>query len=214
MSIFKHVTFDGWDPTDELGAVLEEYTIGIPDPVTAFVEVPGRTAPLDYTDAYGVTYGMRTLEFVYGIKGPQNEREPKIDIFLAQLSAKRKKIACEWIQGLFSGRVVRMETEHQQSWHSTVTIEVAADPYRYDENETTVTTTATVAGETVTLSNGQMPAVPQFVTEDTVTITWDGGTYQGGGTFQIPALVLQQGDTDITITGSGAVTITYQQGRI
>ena len=75
--------------------------------------------------------------------------------------------------------------------------------------------TKTVSGSgTVTLSNGNMPVVPTITSTASMTLAWDTYSVQisAGEDILVPDLVLEDGDTEIALTGNGTITFTYQEG--
>ena len=69
--------------------------------------------------------------------------------------------------------------------------------------------------ETVTLTNGAMPVVPEITTTAQVTLAWGTNSVTlSAGTYRVAGLELEEGETELTITGSANVTIKYRQGRL
>ena len=97
----------------------------------------------------------------------------------------------------------------------TLQVEITSDPYKL---KTTATTVTSAAG-TVTLSNSSMPVVPTITATADMGLEWtvNGATYTASvssGTSTVPQLVLYEGNTVVTVTGSGSVTFTYTEGSL
>ena len=67
----------------------------------------------------------------------------------------------------------------------------------------------------ITLVNSRKRVVPSITTTDSMTITFGGtSTIVNAGTFTIPTLELVEGNNTVTVTGTGNITFTYQEGGL
>lgn len=67
----------------------------------------------------------------------------------------------------------------------------------------------------VTLTNGRKSVVPTIICTGEVTITLDGSEYElNEGTHKVLDIQLLEGETAMTLTGSGSVCFVYQEGDL
>lgn len=216
MAVLKGIKFDNYHSYTDLGLILSSKTIGAAEPKKELIEVPGADAPIDFTEFFGdVKYNNRTHSFTFKILPPASEFSGKYSDVLNKLHGRRMKIIDDddpdfW----YSGRVSVGDLEKEKNI-ATITVECECDPYKYRMNKTTKT--VQVSGtQTVQLDNLRQHVVPLFNSTASITVEFEGSRYTVSttGDFTIPELVLKEGTNEIKITGTAAVTITYQEGGL
>ena len=96
----------------------------------------------------------------------------------------------------------------------SIQIDCDCEPYKYKMQETTVTQ-AVSGSATITLSNMRKRTVPTITTDATMTFAFGGRSIQhNAGTFIIPTFELIEGNNTVTVTGTGNVSFTYQEGGL
>jgi hypothetical protein len=94
------------------------------------------------------------------------------------------------------------------------TITATCDPYKYKLSPTVKE--FDVSGSlSVTLPNDRMPTVPMVTTDAEITIQFGESTIVfPAGTRKAPALLLLEGENQLTLTGSGHIKFEYQEGAL
>ena len=94
-----------------------------------------------------------------------------------------------------------------------VMVTIDAEPYKYKSSETTKTQSG---NGSVVLANGRMPVVPTISCTAETTLAWSGYsvTISAGNNQVVPQLVLEEGNTTVTVTTSGSVTFKYREGSL
>ena len=114
----------------------------------------------------------------------------------------------------YVGRISVGNWEYYKGAGRVVTT-IDAEPYKYKSTETVKSSAITTSG-TVVLANGRMPVVPYVSTNAAVTLAW--GSYSvsisAGDNQLIPQLVLEEGNTTITVTGTATVGFRYREGSL
>lgn len=212
----KGVKFGNFHSYYEWGLVLSEKEIQAPKPKLIELEIEGSDGVLDYTEFFGgVKYENRKLTFSFS--------KPNIvsDGFLALFSLVQEKIHGKKMQVIldddpthfYYGRVT-VDEWNANKRVGEIVIEVDADPYKQEIEETRVV--QTVSGNAnIVLSNTKMPASPTITTNAEFLI--DFGSYNDiypAGTFTIPELELGEGDNDIYVEGTGTIAFSWRKGRL
>ncbi len=130
------VSFDGLHCQKDLGMLLAQKEIGLPETQTNYIEVPGRNGSIDFTEALSgkIAYRDRiiTLTFVT-CKNVSKEEWP---VFLSNVlnsihGRKMKIIFDDDPDNYYYGRCE--VSEFQTSWgKQTVVVECTCEPYKYD----------------------------------------------------------------------------------
>ena len=95
-----------------------------------------------------------------------------------------------------------------------ISIECTCEPWKYKELPTVVTQVVNDSASII-LVNSRKKVVPSITTTASMTITFGGtSTIVNAGTFTIPTLELVEGNNTVTVTGTGNITFTYQEGGL
>ena len=103
--------------------------------------------------------------------------------------------------------------ESDKNLHKLV-VKAKVSPYKYKLQPTSV---IVPSGDSVTktLFNGRKSVVPTITATDSVSIVFDGNTYNlNAGTHKLLNIVLKQGKNQIIVTSNSPVTFTYQEGDL
>ena len=203
------------------GWTLAALELTEPDPVTNIVDVPGRirgSLDLSRVNTGEPEYTTRTLNATLEIStGDRLEREVKIADLTNQIHGRQLEVIHpdrpnHYAVGLLT--VTRLYNDHA---HGAVEIFGTCEPWLYSATETVVPLQATTTERTVNLLNmGAMPVVPVLLVEGgSVRLTYNGATREmAAGTYKWPHLFLTPGEHPVRYTGTGKITITYQEAVI
>ena len=209
------VTFGSKHSYTDYGLILQSKTIGEATVKTKKVDIEGGHGSLDYTAFFGepkynnrpLTFTfiskMRPLEFVSSYSELQNALHgQKVDIILDEDPNYHY--------------VGRLSVGDYSTSNKTPTFTISADcePFKL-KNAITVVTQEVSGSATITLSNMRKKVVPTIKTDAEMTIVFGGrSTTASAGTFTIPTLELSEGDNTVTVSGTGNITFTYQEGGL
>ncbi len=213
------VTFGASHSFRDWGLVLTEKSIGLPEPWTSYVSVPGRNGDLDLTAALTdeVSYGNRSLTFTFQTT--------------QQISGMGWSELLSTVAAALHGQRLAVILDEDPTWMylarcsldsvatsrrlSTLVIGCNAEPLKLGvAGDGVRTLSAAVEGSlTLSLENPGPPTGVTVTTDAAMTLTCDGEAYTlAVGENVLYDLRLQTGTTEITLTGTGGVTIAYRWG--
>lgn len=216
----RKITIGTYDTALDGLWTLTGWSFSAPVMESYFVDVPGRKAgPLDLSTALTdgePTYGSRTFKATLeSSEGTYLERAERIDTMINWLDGWRLQIVLPDDPDHYIIGRVSVEKEYNDMAHCAVTVTAICEPWRYNQLERVLSFDAPDA-RTVTIRNtGRMTVVPLLVVsgEDAaVSLAFGGASWTlGAGTYQLPDLVLRQGDAQLTYSGTGSFTLTYRE---
>lgn len=211
----KGVKFDNLHTYNDFSLILSSKKIGVPQPKTELLEVPGADEPIDFTEFFGdVKFDNRKLEFEFTTLVPQTKFMTLFSRIQNALNGKRMKIVLDEDPDFYySGRVSVKEWLADKSI-GKITIECDCDPYKLKKDKTIVSNIVSVE-KTVILSNLRKHVVPIFMSSAEIRIEFKGNSYSmSAGEARFPAIVLKEGETELKLKGNSTVTIEYQEGGL
>lgn len=210
----KGIKFDDIHSFNDLNLVLSNVTIPPASPKTNFVDIPGGDGSADLTEALGeVKYKDRECTFTFTVF-PYEDFEVKKRQVSNLLNGKLCRITVEKDPGYYwLGRCSVNEYASTKNLHKIV-VKATVAPYKL---KTVVTNVVVPAGTNVTetLSNGRKTVVPTITCTAETTIVFNGNTVSlNAGTHKNLTITLVEGDNPVTVTSTGTVTFTYQEGDL
>ena len=201
---------------------LSELALTAPEQQTNYVQVPGRSGALDLSTAAtdGIpVYNDRTLTATLETsEGNREERESAINEMVNLLDGFRWKIVLPDSPDRYLDGRISVGRNYSDLAHASVTITAVCYPYFLKMAETEVTASLTSANTALTLSCDRRPVVPAITTTAETVLTWGADSYTvSAGTRQLPGIRLTQGTHTLkarTTSGTGEITITYQEGSL
>lgn len=217
------VTIDGYHTHEHWGLWLVEHTLSLPELQTNTVNVPGRDGLLDLSTALdGVThYNNRTLTLTLGTFRALSQQSwgNLLADFAGYVHGQRRKLVLDEDPGRYLlGRGTVSSFEWDALGKQQFVVAFDCDPWRYKSAETTVSASLTATDTAISLSCDRRPVVPVIATTAETVLTWGTSSYTvAAGSRQIPAIRLTQGTHTLkarTTSGTGSITITYQEGSL
>ena len=212
------IRFGNYHSFNDLRLILATKTIGTPSPKTETIDIPGGDGVLDLTEFFGETkYNNRTLTFEFSTMVPKSEFMTVFSAVQNALHGKRMAITLDedpdWY---YTGRISVSEWKAEKNI-GKLTIDCDCEPYK-KQTSPTVITRAIAGTETIILPNSRKRTVPEVVISSGTGLNiafglgnvWD----LGSGSYTLPELELVEGDNPVTVTGTGTITFTYQQGKL
>ena len=217
-TIFKGALVGDEHTLRDWGAIITNTdVIGMPEPQTILLDVPGRSGRLDLSEVLtgDVSYGNREIKMELAAE-VDTERwiEMCLHIFNKYHGRNVQVIFDEDPTFYYFGRVSVTDPRRQRRAGQMV-LTVDAEPFKYELAETNVTYSAGTASLSGTLANGRMMVSP------TVTVTAPCQLFHEGKVFtltagkqSVPGFVLHEGDNAVSLTGTRSATFTYRRGWI
>lgn len=212
------VTFGELHSYRDLNLILNSKEIGSPAVKTKKVEIEGADGVLDLTEFFGeAKFENVPLKFQFSTIVPRAQ-------FLSQFSAVKNALHGKKLRIAIDGDPLfyYIGTVHVSSFTSArgvgvVSVECDCEPYKYKTAKTVVS--AAVSGtQAIILTNGRKRTVPevQIESDGTLNITYGSGNIWdlGSGSYTLPELELTEGENTVSVTGTGTVTFTYQEGSL
>lgn len=201
---------------------LTGWELGEAEPITNYVDVPGRiSGPLDLSTALTdgePRFGSRPLSATFETsEGTRLERKARIDTMINWLTGWQVHITLpDDDTHYLVGRLTVKELYNDMA-HASVEVTATCEPWLYSAAETVVELTAATDEQTQTLTNnGRRTVVPLLEitgTDANVLLQFGIASWAlGAGTYKLPDIVLTQGEHLLTYSGSGSVKLTYREG--
>lgn len=202
----------------DLKLLLAPFAPSPAKPQTNFLKVPGRDGSVDLTEANGeVKYDSRDFTFTfYMIPNDDltfDERFSKVNDALNGLRCRMtldRDPEYYWL-----GRC-EVNKYTQDKNVGKIVVKATVEPYKLKQSATVVPVALSSSAETVFFENGRMPSVPVIeCTNDGAEIVFEGNTYTlKAGANKILDIRFKEGSNALTLSGSGTITFTYQEGAL
>ena len=205
------IWFDGVHSHTDLNMVLTSVDVPPAKAKTKFVDIPAGDGSIDLTEALGmVRFKNREAKFVFTLF-PWDDFEEKKRIVSNLLNGRRVKIIVDKDPDFYwLGRCSVNEYASDKNIRQ-ITVGATLEPYKFKHAVTTVT----VGAGTHRLHNSRKPVVPSITCQNAATIAFGGATYNlTAGEHTLANVCLVEGDNTITVTSTGTVTFTYQEGDL
>ena len=214
----KGITFGNYHSYNAFQLILSAKTIGTPSPKTETVEIPGGDGVLDLTEYFGEPkYGNRKLSFEFSSVVIPDDFMNLFSMVQDALHGKKMKIILDDDPGWqYTGRISVSEWKADRNIGKLV-VDCDCEPYKYQISPTVVS--RSISGtSTIYLENSRKRVVPEVkVTSSSgLTVTFGSGSVWtlASGSYLLPELELVEGDTPVTVSGTGSITFTYTQGKL
>ena len=202
-----------------MGWLREEIDFPTPQSQTNTVVVPGRNAPIRFTEALGrVSYQPRSFSITLSMLGSREKFNQRKDILANLYAGQLCQVILSEEPDLYAIGTLELEPVYDPlTGKGQMVLSCSdGDSYRYHTEETVVTITG---GGTAILNNDYMPVVPTSTTTAETALSWNVGsdTFRksvSAGMWTFPELELQEGQNSVSITGEGTTTFRYREGRL
>ena len=210
------VRFNNIHSFSDLRILLTEKEIGAPPLKRDVLDVPGGDGELDMTEFFGEPkYGNVTHKFTFvSIQKDLLTQYAKVK---NALHGKKMRIVLDADPDYYYLGRCEVSSFHDEHGVGTIVVTCDCEPYKYALNKTVVYQVVDGVVDVVLL-NGRKRAVPEVRIETDTSLNilyqavniWD----LGAGSYTLPDLELVQGDNVVTVTGTGNITFTWQEGDL
>ena len=217
-TIFKGALVGDEHTLRDWGAIITNTdVVGMPEPQTILLDVPGRSGRLDLSEVLtgDVSYGNREIKMELAAE-VDTERwiEMCLHIFNKYHGRNVQIIFDEDPTFYYYGRASVTDPRRQRRAGQMV-LTVDAEPFKYELAETNVTYSASTASLSGTLSNGRMMVSPEVTVTAPCQLFHEGKVFTlTAGKQSVPGFVLHEGDNAVSLTGTRSATFTYRRGWI
>ena len=214
----KGITFGNYHSYNDLKLILESKEIGSPGVKENKVDIPGADSSLDLTDFFGEPkYEDVTHKFSFSTIVPQTQFLSLFSTVKNALHGKKMRIILDDDPLFFyQGRIKVLPFTNEKNI-GKISIECDCEPYKYKLAKTVVST-AVSGTKVISLTNSRKRAVPEvtIATSGSINIVFQGVNVWdlGSGSYTLPELELVEGVNTVTVTGTGNITFTWQEGSM
>lgn len=214
----KGITFGNLHSYYDLDLILKSKEIGSPEVKVRLVDIEGADGSLDLTDFFGeAKFENVKHKFDFVTIVPHAQFLSLFSTVKNALHGKKMRIILDGDPLFYyMGRLaVSSFTNEKNVGH--ITVECDCEPFKYKLDKTVVSV-AVDGTESISLTNGRKRAVPEVTidTEGSIRIEYQGANIWdlGSGSYTLPELELVAGENLVTVTGTGTIKFTWQEGML
>ena len=203
---------DGTDLLEDYGYDIESITIRTaPAPKTKYIDITGRDGSLDYTEQDGyVRYKDGTMVIKVSKQTDMDEHYQQMAVLKRLCHGRKRKIILPYDPEYYL--IGRISLKESYDYWSSAELTITYEPYRYKIKPTVREKQISGSAELVCRNLG-MTVIPTINCSAAMTINFNGKTYSlTEGNNTIDDIVFTAGDNQLTFSGTGKVTVTYQEG--
>ena len=194
--------------------------ISPPRPKKTIIDIPGSNNRIDLTESLtgDITYENRTgsIEFIVMNEKPMTWYELYNDI-LNKIHGRRVGFSLEEEPDWYYEGRVEVNDWKSDPEYSRIVIDYDVDPFKYKKLATTDTFRVS-SSTTKTYTNLRMPTMPKFkAAASGMKVTYAGTQYdlpQNVETVIAGIIFAGNSSNQLTFTGNGNITVTYQEGKL
>lgn len=216
------VLFDNTHSFQDLNLILSAVEITPAIPKTTYVDIPGGDGSIDLTESNGeVKFSDRTITFTFTMN-------PADDLSESAWEAKKTEVS-NVLNGRAFGKIT-LDKDPDYYWRGRCSVDnfksnkrlrqiivtAKVRPYKYKQAETVTAFSLTTSGKAVVLTNSRRSVCPVITcTNNNTKIIFNGNTFTfNAGTHKNLDIRLTEGVNSLTVSGTGKVTFTYQEGDL
>ena len=207
------VKFGDYHSYNDFSLILSSKTIGTPTPKTETIDIPGGDGVLDLTEFFGeVKYTNRQLSFEFSTIVSKEEFMESFSRVQNAIHGQKMQIVLdddsEWF---YFGRITVSEWKADKNI-GKFTIDCDCEPYKTRLGDTEIFQMVEGTETKVILPNGRKTVVPLIEITGNVNLTYGENFWAlSAGIYELPALILQNGDNEIIVGGTGTAAFTYRE---
>ena len=212
----KGIKFGNYHSFQDLHLILSKKEIGSPAVKVKKIEVEGADSDLDLTEFFGEPK-YENVKHTFDFKTILTDSLSIFSKVKNALHGKKVRIILDDDPTFFWLGRLHVSSFVDEKGIGSLTIEADCEPYKFQLDKTVISRTVN-GTDTIVLTNSRKRAVPEVViaTEGSIRIVfqdtniWD----LGSGSFTLPELELTEGENLVTVSGTGTITFTWQEGDL
>lgn len=215
----KGTYFGGLHSNRDLGLIQQRVEVQPAPPKLNIIDIPGADGSKDLSAQPGgrVVYGDREITWTFALYPGAKWYDKQTEVSNA-LNGLACEITLDDDPGYYYVGRLSVSSYNSDRLLRQITVTAICRPYKLKQEETEVTVALSTAYKTIDLYNDRKPVVPTITVTTETTLMWDGIIYTvAAGTHKILDLELQEGENELdakTTSGTGSITITYQEGAL
>ena len=214
----KGITFGSLHSYEDLKLILNSKEIGSPEVKVRKIDIEGADSSLDLTDFFGEPkYENVTHKFQFSTIVPQAQFLSLFSTVKNALHGKKMRIILDGDPLFYYIGRIHVSSFTNEKNIGIISVECDCEPFKY-KLEKTVVSRAVSGTQTINLTNGRKRAVPEVRIEATssIRIEYQGSNIWdlGSGSYTLPELELVEGVNAVTVTGTGTIAFTWQEGDL
>lgn len=214
----KGITFGNLHSYNDLNLILNSKELGSPEVKVREIDIEGADSSLDLTDFFGeAKFENLTHKFNFSTIVPHKQFPSLFSTVKNALHGKKMRIILDDDPLFYYMGRIHVSGFANEKNIGIISVECDCEPFKY-KLEKTVVSRAVSGTQTITLTNGRKRAVPEVRIEATssIRIEYQGSNIWdlGSGSYTLPELELVEGANAVTVTGTGTITFTWQEGTL
>jgi hypothetical protein len=211
--------FGGVHSHRDLHLIQASVVVAPAKPKTNFIDIPGADGSKDFSEspAGRVVFGTREITWTFKLY-PGDDWATKYAQVSNAINGRACKITLDNDPNYYYLGRVSVEEHAVDGIMHTITVLATCQPFKLWQVETKVTDALTTTYKTLLLRNDRKPVVPTITLTAAATLLWNGNTFSlAAGTHKILDIMLVGGPNYLqakTTTGTGTITVTYQEGAL
>lgn len=212
------VQFGDYNSYDDFGLTLTGLTIGVPSVKTNYVNIPARDGQIDLSNVLTnqPVYDMRTIAYVFTWKSSADTFEDEARAIVTALHGKNMQVVHNNDVYYYDGKVTVSSPSLTDIEKASINVSLYCQPFALKRTETTQTISLTSSAREITVTNnGGMSVIPTFTATASAVVAFGSTSVSmDAGTHRYANIILPSGDSTLTVSGSGSLTITYREGTL
>ena len=219
--ISKGISFGELHSFWDLDLILASVEIPPASPKEDYIEIPGADGSLDMTEAHGeVKYADRTgVKFTFSMNpsGDLSEdawEEKKKEVG-NRLNGWRGKITLDKDPEYFWEGRCKLDALSSSKRLRQIVVGARLAPYKLKTDVTSISVALTGNPFVIALTNSRKAVCPTITCTGDATLTVNGSDFVlSPGTHKVLDIQLHEGETPVTVSGTGTITFEYQEGDL
>ncbi len=212
----RGVYFGDYHTVADWGLILSAKTINPPTPKIVNVKIDGRDGTLDLSRALtdDMKFNDREASFKFLVtEGSQSDRAYMIRTITNAIHGQRLNIIEPDFPELYLVGECSVSNVVNNKAYGSFDVKATCEPYRYSIDEINrVITASSDPVNAILTNNGRKTLTPTITVDGSVNLKFGSTSVAlGTGTYKLPSLILKNGTTIVTVSGSGTVTFSYRE---
>ena len=211
--------FGGIHSYRDLNLIQQKVVVAPATPKLNLIDIPGANGSKDLSEqpAGRVVFKDRKITWTFALYPGDNWPEKRREVSNA-LNGRRCRITLdEDPDYYFDGRLSVKSSTSSRTLRQ-ITVEATCAPYMLLQTETVISTELTTTALRIPIPNESRPAIPRITVTAQTTVEYNGGSYTlTPGEHTLLDIEFPAGTSYLTaktVSGTGDITITYQEGSL
>ena len=211
--------FGGLHSYHDLHLIQAAVDVQPAEPKLNFIDIPGADGAKDFSEspAGRVVYNTREITWTFKLY-PGDHWADKYRQVSNALNGRSCKITLDDDPDYYYVGRVAVDKHAADGILHTITVVATCQPYKLKQTVTELVADLTTSNRSITLLNDRKPIVPTITVTAGTTLQWNGNAISlSAGTHRVLDIMLVEGVNVLqakTTTGTGTITISYQEGAL